>query len=191
MSGLRFQVHVDAAALLATGSARMRLCSLISVLRATQCQISRLEDTMFAVVEHVILLRLTSPGNGWKQKCLPALRMNGFVRIGNFRKRSETHYTRLNVWSVISKRAAKPTAAAESIRLPAAHFFQILITKICTPSDQGIPRTSQSQKSARRISKLCLSYLRTDTTRRHSVSQMQTGGGESMRVPQGRASSDV
>jgi hypothetical protein len=70
-------------------------------------------------------------------------------------------------------------------------FFQILITKICTPSDQGIPRTSRSQKSARRISKLCLSYLRTDTTRRHSVSQMQTGGGESMRVPQGRASSDV
>ena len=72
---MRVQDHVDAAAMLSTGSARMRLCSLIRALRATQCQISRLEDAMFAVVEHVILLRLTSPGNGWKQKCLPALQI--------------------------------------------------------------------------------------------------------------------
>src|SRR4030088_2936538 len=34
---------------------------------------------MFAVVEHVILLRLTSPGNGWKQKCLPALRIQAWL----------------------------------------------------------------------------------------------------------------
>src|ERR1700716_1766587 len=79
MSGLRFQVHVDAAALLATRSPRVRLCSVISALRATQCQISRLEDAMFAVVEHVILLRLTSAGNGWKQKCLPALRIQAWI----------------------------------------------------------------------------------------------------------------
>src|SRR3979411_2479180 len=134
MSVLWFQVLVGAAALLATGSARMRLCSVISALRATQCQISRLEDAMFAVVEHVILLRLTTPGNGWKQKCLPAPQIQAWLfQNRNFRKRSETHYTRLNVWSAISNLAAKPTAAAESIRLPAAHFFQILITKICTP----------------------------------------------------------
>src|SRR3979409_454004 len=74
-SGLRVQDHVDAAAMLATGSARMRLCSLIRALRATQCPISRLKDAMFAVVEHVILLRLTSPGNGWKQKGLSALQI--------------------------------------------------------------------------------------------------------------------
>src|SRR3981189_1790820 len=116
MSGLRFQVQVDAAALLATGSARMRLCSLISVLRATQCQIAHLEDTMFAVVEHVILLRLTSPGNGWKQKCLPALRMHGFARIGNFRKRSETHYPRLNVLSAISKQKRRPALPGKRLR---------------------------------------------------------------------------
>jgi hypothetical protein len=85
--------------------------------RATQCQISRLEDTMFAVVEHVILLRLTSPGNGSKQKCLPALRMHGFVRISNFRKRSETHYTHLNVWSAISKQKRKPALPDKRLRL--------------------------------------------------------------------------
>src|SRR4030088_750844 len=79
MSGLRVQDHVDAAAMLATGSARMRLCSLIRALRATQCQISRLKDAMFAVVEHVILLRLTSPGNGWKQKRLPTLQIQAWL----------------------------------------------------------------------------------------------------------------
>jgi hypothetical protein len=77
-SGLRVQDHGDAAAMVATGSARMRLSSLIRALRATQCQILRLEDAMFAVVEHVILLRLTSPGNGWKQKCLPALQIQAW-----------------------------------------------------------------------------------------------------------------
>ena len=117
-SGLRVQDYVDAAAMLATGSARMRLCSLIRALRATQCQISRLEDAMFAVVEHVILLRLTSPGNGWKQKCLPAPQIQAWLfQNRNFRKRSETHYTRLNVWSAISKQKRKPALPDKRLRL--------------------------------------------------------------------------
>jgi hypothetical protein len=117
-SGLRVQDHVDAAAMLATGSARMRLCSLIRALRATQCQISHLEDAMFAVVEHVILLRMTGPGNGWKQKCLPALQIQAWLfQNRNFRKRSETHYTRLNVWSAISKQKPKPVLLDKRLRL--------------------------------------------------------------------------
>ena len=34
---------------------------------------------MFAVVDHVILSRLTSPGDDWKQKCLPALRIQAWL----------------------------------------------------------------------------------------------------------------
>jgi hypothetical protein len=92
-SGLRIKDHVDAAAMLATGSARMRLCSLIRALRATQCKIPRLEDAMFAVVEHVILLRLTAlemVGNRNASRSCKFRR--GFFRIGTFEEiRDSSH----------------------------------------------------------------------------------------------------
>ena len=42
---------------------------------------------------------------------------SGFFRIGNFRKSSETHYTRLNVWSAISKQKRKSVLPGKWLRL--------------------------------------------------------------------------
>jgi hypothetical protein len=37
----------------------------------------------------------------------------------NFRKRSETHYTRLNIWSAINKQKPKPVLLDKRLRLSA------------------------------------------------------------------------
>jgi hypothetical protein len=49
----------------------------------------------------------------------PCAFRRGFFRISNFRKRSETHYTRLNVWRAISKQKRKPALPTNGFVCPA------------------------------------------------------------------------